>query len=284
MRGIKVILSVAVLLSAVACKKDPTVEPVDPGQQIEVPSAGSIVQNIAIDTDNLGGAKGVFSIYLPANYATSGKKYPVLYLLHGMGGDNNDWINNNTLTVTNNAVVKLVCPELIVVMPDGNNDFYVDGYTSGIRYDTFFQKDLIPYIESHYPCLTDKNSRAVAGLSMGGYGAVYHAFTCPDKFCLAYSMSGAVMGVGSAATPSLQKIFEDKGYSFSNFASLPELVLECGSEDPLCLGANILLHNYLLSVQFEHTYTLRTGTHDWVFWRACYPKLLRKLNDYFKTD
>lgn len=250
---------------------------------VELHSAnGTVVGDVRIPSRNLGGADGVVTIYLPENYLSSGKTYPVLYLLHGMYGDNNDWVNNGMKTTTDNYIGMGLCPELIVVMPDGNNDFYVNGYTQGIKYETYFHEELIPYIESHYPCRTDRESRAIAGLSMGGFGTVFHAFRHPDKFCVAYSMSGAVGGMGTATCPSLERIFTDEGYTPADYGRLPELTLECGTEDYLCYTANVEAHKYLSSINFAHDYIVRSGSHDWVFWTACYPKVLAKLNKHFK--
>lgn len=243
--------------------------------------SGKIVKDVVVPSDNLGGDDGIISLYLPADYQTSGKRYPVLYLLHGMYGDQNDWINNSMNATCNNIISAGECPELIVVMPYGANDFYVDGLTPGVKWESYFHEELIPFVESNYPCRTDRSSRAIAGLSMGGYGTVYHAFTYPEKFCVAYAMSGAVEGIGAAVTPSLESIFKQKGYTAEDFSSLPELTLECGKQDQLCFSANVNTNAYLSSVGFEHTYLIRDGVHDWAFWKLCLPKTLRAVGRHF---
>ena len=245
---------------------------------------GLVVRDVVVPTDNLNGEEALITLYLPSDWQTSGKKYPVLYLLHGMWGDQNDWANNNMHTTCNNIITAGGCSELIVVMPNGNDDFYVNGLREGIMWETFFHEDLIPFVESHYPCRTDRSSRAIAGLSMGGFGTVYHAFNYPEKFCVAYAMSGAVEGMGWGIVPSLKMIFEQKGYTAEDYASLPELTLECGKSDTSCYTANESTHAYLESINFPHTYIIRDGAHDWPFWNACLPKALRAVGKYFKTE
>lgn len=270
---------VVVLLVATACgnkEADPTPEP----QRV----SGKLVRDVVVPSENLGGQEGIISLYLPADYQTSGKRYPVLYLLHGMWGNQNDWINNSMNTTCNNLISSGECSELIVVMPYGANDFYVDGYTPGVKWATYFHEELIPFVESNYPCRTDRSSRAIAGLSMGGYGTVYHAFSYPEKFCVAYAMSGAVEGIGAGATPSLESIFRQKGYTAEDYDSLPELTLECGKQDQLCYAANVNTHDFLFGCDFPHTYLIRDGVHDWDFWKACLPKALRAVGGHFATS
>lgn len=246
--------------------------------------SGIVVKNIEVPTENLNGESGIFSIYLPSDWQTSGKKYPVLYLLHGMWGDQNDWINNSMHTTCNNIINAGGCCELIVVMPYGANDFYVNGFTAGVKWEDYFHNDLIPYVEANYPCRTDRSSRAIAGLSMGGFGTVYHAYNYPDKFCVAYAMSGAVEGMGWDVAPSLKMIFEQKGYTPEDYPSLPELTLECGKQDTTCYPANVNTHDYLMSINFHHTYLIRDGYHDWPFWNLCLPKALRAVGKYFAVE
>lgn len=274
----RLLITLAVVLAAlsVGCKESP-----EPVAQPKV--SGKLVRDVEVPSVNLGGDNGLISLYLPADYQTSGKRYPVLYLLHGMWGNQNDWINNSMNTICNNIIATGECSELIVVMPYGANDFYVDGSTPGIKWDTYFHEELIPFVESNYPCRTDRSSRAIAGLSMGGYGTVYHAFTYPEKFCVAYAMSGAVEGIGNPATPSLETIFTQKGYTSDMFDSLPELTLECGKQDQLCYSANVNTNAFLTSVGFEHTYLIRDGVHDWDFWTVCLPKTLRAVGKHFST-
>lgn len=275
----KSLLLALVAVAAVACDGGKEPEPPKPAKV-----SGKIVRDVVVPSDNVPEGDNLITLYLPADWETSGKKYPVLYLLHGMWGNNNDWVNNSMNTITNNAIQSGWCSELIVVMPYCSDDFYVNGYSWGVNYEDYFHEDLIPFVEANYPCRTDRSSRAISGLSMGGYGTVYHAFSYPEKFCVAYSMSGAVEGMGMPVTPSLRQIFEQKGYTEDDFASLPELTLECGKEDNMCYSAGESTHIYLESIGFPHEYIVRSGVHDWAFWTVCLPKALKAVGKYFKTE
>lgn len=243
-------------------------------------------KDLTLTTSNLNGDKGKYSIYLPADYmqaAEEGRKYPVLYLLHGMWSHNNEWLDNGKVKATTDAAIKSgKLSEMIVVMPNAYDSFYVDGYMEGINYETFFWEDFVPYIESTYPVSTDRSQTAIAGLSMGGFGASYYAFTRPEEFFLCFEMSGAVEGMGTALVPSVRQIFESRGYNSDNFDQLPKYIMDCGTEDYMCLSANVNTHNYLLSVGFAHEYITRSGSHDWVFWEASYKTLVERLKSYWK--
>lgn len=239
-----------------------------------------------LSTSNLKGDNGKYSIYLPYGWddkANAGKKYPVLYLLHGMWSHNNEWLDNGKVKQTTDQAIKGgKLAEMIVVMPNAYDSFYVDGYMEGINYETFFWEDFVPHIESTYPVSTQRDSTAIAGLSMGGFGASYYAFTRPEEFFLCYEMSGAVEGMGTALVPSVRQIFESRGYNGDNFDQLPQYIMDCGTEDYMCLSANVNTHNYLQMVGFPHEYITRPGSHDWVFWEASYVTLINRLKSYWK--
>jgi S-formylglutathione hydrolase FrmB len=210
-----------------------------------------------------------YNVYLPPSYsANTTKKYPVLYLLHGMGGSYNDWKNWGMQSIVDNAGGK----EMIIIMPDGLNDaFYVDGYKSGINWDTYMHKELIPYVESKYRIdAANGKNRAIAGLSMGGFGAAYHGFKYPDKFSSAYAMSGAF-----DVTGKLNSVINSNNY--------PAFTMECGTEDTLVGQMNTNLHNKLQQAGITHDYITRSGTHSVEFWKVCLPKAIVFASKNFVT-
>ncbi len=232
-----------------------------------------------------------YTVYLPAGYETSGKTYPVLYLLHGYDftGTNEKgdlaWVSAGSMVrTTDSAITNRTVEDVIVVMPCGFNAFYVNGYQDGMRYEDFFFDELIPYVESNYRVRTDRGSRAIAGLSMGGYGTTLYAFSRPDLFCMAYSMSGAVSGNGYVKTPqSVIQAALDKGTLPDAY---PYYIMEVGTEDPIpgLYDANVKFDRYLTSEGIEHKYIERPGVHDWAFWSECYRKCLIELGNYFKPE
>jgi S-formylglutathione hydrolase FrmB len=131
-------------------------------------------------------------VLLPAGYASHRKKrYPVLYLLHGASGSQTDW------TTAGNAETATAKLPLIVVMPDGGRggfytDWFNNGKGGGPRWETWHIKRLIPYVDAHYRTRATRSQRAIAGLSMGGFGTFSYAARHPDLFTAALSMSGAV--------------------------------------------------------------------------------------------
>jgi S-formylglutathione hydrolase FrmB len=133
-------------------------------------------------------------ILLPANYDSMGEHhYPVLYLLHGASGDRTSW----TTTGQGDAEALTANLPLIVVMPDGGRGgFYTNWFNNGAggrpRWEDWHIKQLIPWVDSHYRTLAVRRERAIAGLSMGGFGTFSYASRHPDLFTAALSLSGAV--------------------------------------------------------------------------------------------
>lgn len=219
-----------------------------------------------------------YNLILPNDYYINTERYyPVLYLFHGMGGNNNDWADyGNAKQTVQDAFKNEVVEPMIVVMPDAFNTFYVDGYQSGLKYETYFWNEFLPYIEDTYRVNATREMRFVAGLSMGGFGASYYAYTYPDKFRYCYSMSGAVTGVGSSTTPSISDIVA----AYDSFDGLPGYTLDCGTSDFLVFESNQAVHEVLDSIGFDHEYIAREGTHDWVFWQKSLEMALERIGQY----
>jgi S-formylglutathione hydrolase FrmB len=158
-------------------------------------------------------------VLLPSGYASSpATRYPVLYLLHGHGGNHSDWVSHNVDKVVGDAPV-------IVVMPDGGYDgWYSDWYGSDVdghapdpapAWETFHLRELLPWVDRTYRTIADRRGRAVAGLSMGGFGAISYAARHPDLFVAAATFSGAVdininYPVGGAATALVANVPDGK--------------------------------------------------------------------------
>lgn len=244
------------------------------------------------------GYEAPFNVILPADYKTSGKKYPVLYLLHGMTDDNNAWQEGgNLVALTEEAVRAGVIQPFIIVLPNAYLTFYVDGLNWSevkvpvvskmptLSYESFFVKELQPYIEKHYPVRTDREHTAIAGLSMGGYGASYHAFKYPEKYSFCASFSGAVDGGDwtglTDRVPSIEDVFAEKGYEESNFDTLPQYIMDCGREDAVCGTFNVDTHAFLKRIEFPHTFRSFPGIHDWPYWQKAYVRMLPELAEHF---
>ena len=135
---------------------------------------------------SLGGAMLPYRVLLPPDYATSARRYPVLYLLHGAGGNENDW------STRTNLAAYAARYRLIIVMPGVGNSWYSNSVSDPkARYEDVIIRDLIPHIDIKYRTLANWHGRAIAGLSMGGFGAIKFALRYPHLVVFAASFSGA---------------------------------------------------------------------------------------------
>lgn len=271
-KGIIFLFLMSFIFILSACKNDD-----DNELELIVTDNVSLLANKTINSTVLGQTMK-FNIILPNDYYTNTDRYyPVLYLLHGMGGNNTDWaIQGNAKQLVQDAFKNKVVAPMIVVMPDAFNTFYVDGYQNGLKYETYFWDEFLPFIESTYRVDALRENRFIAGLSMGGFGASYYAFTSPDKFVYCYSMSGAVEGIGLASTPSIADIIK----AYESFGDLPAYTMDCGISDPLVYNSNQVVHAKLLEAGFDHEYIERDGTHDWLFWKKSLEMALERIGQY----
>ena len=190
-----------------------------------------------------------YNVILPPGYrASSTTRYPVLYLLHGLGGHYTDWVTRT------NVADYAAQYRMIVVMPEGNDSWYVDsGGVATDKYETYILKELIPDVDKRYRTIQARYGRAVAGLSMGGYGAIKYGLKYPATFVFAASMSGAfgvtrytenemggsnwepflkIFGPVDSETRKANDVFEiARGLSTARVASLPYFYFDCGTED-----------------------------------------------------
>lgn len=215
-------------------------------------------------------------IILPNQYGTDiNKKFPVLYLLHGYGGNYAAWIKTAPHT---GATADMA--NTIIVCPDGDiGSWYFDSpIDSTYRYETYISKEVPNYIDQHYRTINDRKARAIAGLSMGGHGALFLAIRHLDMFGAAVSMSG---GVDFTPFPKNWDIAKRLGayeenkerwesntvYTLVNNLKNDQLAIsfECGTSD-FFIDVNRKLHQRLLDLKINHDYTERPGVHDWAYW------------------
>lgn len=222
---------------------------------------GSVIRNCSVSSTAMGQTMK-YSIYLPVDYSI-GESFPILYLLHGYGDENNAWLDKGNLAETVHRYEENGGRQMIVVCPDGLTSFYVGDF------ETYMYNELMPYIEHTYKF---NGKRAVAGLSMGGYGSLYYWSKYPEMYCYAYAMSPAVDVNGTS------KILANKDKN-----KLPQLTIETGIQDfTTPLSGITEFHNYLVSEGVNHEFITRDGSHDWKFWQECLPKVLKKCGEAFK--
>ncbi len=205
-------------------------------------------------------------IYTPPGFSKK-KKYPVLYLLHGIGGDEKEWLKGGSpQVILNNLYADKKIEPMIVVMPNGRamkNDRAIGNVFDKEKVDAFatFEKDLlhdlIPYIEKNYPAYTDREHRAIAGLSMGGGQSLNFGLGNLDKFAWVGGFSSA------PNTKAPEELVPDPAEARKK---LKLLWISCGDNDGL-ISFSKRTHDYLYENDVPHIYYIEPGGHDFKVWK-----------------
>jgi S-formylglutathione hydrolase FrmB len=139
-----------------------------------------------------------YCVYLPASYNSvatphSAQKYPVLYFLHGLGDNERTLFNSGGWTMLDDLRQQHKIGEFLIVAPEGGRTFYINSADGSVRYSDFFLQEFIPLIETKYRISKARDSRAISGISMGGYGALRFAFSHPEMFSAVSAQSAALI-------------------------------------------------------------------------------------------
>jgi len=234
----------------------------------------------------LVGAALPYNVLLPADYkraASKAKRYPVIYLLHGLGGSANDWVSARARLAEHAASYPF-----IVIIPEGRDSWYTDGAVPNEKFETYLIEELIPDVERRFRAIASREGRGVAGLSMGGYGALKFGLKHPETFAFAASMSGALRAASwlpdeslpKFVKPSIERVYggADTPVRRDNdifrlarelkperVASLPYFYLDCGTEDFLISNSRDF-SALLIEKKIPHEYRELPGTHSWPYW------------------
>lgn len=243
-----------------------------------------------------------YAIYLPPDYETSQRTYPVLYLLHGAGDDQTGWVQfGEVLHITNKAIAEGIATPMIIVMPDAKTGQmgYFNSIKGDWRYEDFFFQEFVPYIEKTYRIKSEKRYRAVAGLSMGGGGSFMYALHHPEMFSSACPLSAYVGPLSTedlknflartnqtATDAELQTYF--KTHNAINLVNdikddqkkAVRWYIDCGDDDFLYEG-NSLVHIAMKKKEIPHEFRIRDGGHTWTYWRTALPEVLRFVSEAF---
>ncbi|MEM9673901.1 MAG: alpha/beta hydrolase-fold protein [Bacteroidota bacterium] len=262
---------------------------------------GKVYDNLTLSSKILDGDRK-YAIYLPPDYESSERSYPVLYLLHGAGDDQTGWIQfGEVLHIADKAINEGQATPMIIVMPDADTGQrgYFNNPTGEWRYEDFFFEELMPYVESTYRIKGEKRYRAVAGLSMGGGGSFMYALHHPELFSSACPLSAYVGEVTfnrfmerfGGRYPSLSESDAKQYYEQHNALSLIEAMpeeqkevvrwyIDCGDDDFLYEG-NSLVHIAMKKKEIPHEYRVRDGRHSWTYWREALPTVLHFVSQAF---
>ncbi len=268
-----------------------------------------IIETLKIESKILNSTRN-FAVYLPPDYNTSIRSYPVLYLLHGYTDDHTGWIQFGEVKhITDKAISEGKATPMIIVMPDA--DTKIPGYFNTIdnswRYEDFFFDELMPYVENLYRIKKEKRYRAISGLSMGGGGTMVYALHRPDLFSAACPLSAWLGPLsieelkkslnnnkGILKTQSKKDYTENQLKMYYNKHNPLELLntvskskinsirwyIDCGDDDFLYEG-NSLFHIKMKKLELNHEFRIRDGAHNWTYWRNSLPKVLSFISDSF---
>ncbi len=235
-----------------------------------------------------------YSVYLPPCYETSQRAYPVVYLLHGYSDNETAWVQFGEVNYTlDKAIEEGLVPPMIIIMPNAKVTWYVNNHSGSDRYEDMIFEEFIPFVEKQYRIRSQKEFRAVSGLSMGGNGSLVWALKHPDMFSACAAFSAAVY------TNDEMKYHLNKGNKdwfipiYGNLdkkGNLPQhwlnynvlemidklpvnqlnrvkFYIDCGDDDFLYKG-NAALHVAMRNKNVKHQFRIRDGAHNWTYWRT----------------
>lgn len=247
----------------------------------------------------LVGAPLPYNVILPADYksdASKNRRYPVIYLLHGLSGSADNWVSDRARLADHAARYPF-----IVVVPEGRNAWYTDSATTPAeKFESYIVKELIPDVDTRFRTIAAREGRAVAGLSMGGYGSLKFGLKYPSMFAFAGSMSGA-LGAASwlpdekmlaFVRPSIARVYGPatepdnetrkandifrlvRDLTPEQTKALPFLYLDCGTEDFL-IEVNRTFSALLIEKKVTHEFRQLPGGHTWPYWDRQVQEILK---------
>lgn len=268
---------------------------------------GKVYDQLSMPSNILGMERN-YAIYLPPDYETSQRSYPVLYLLHGAGDDQTGWVQfGEVLHIADKAIKSGSATPMIIVMPDANTKQrgYFNDLKDDWRYEDFFFVEFMPYIEDTYRIKKEKRYRAISGLSMGGGGTFMYALHHPELFSSACPLSAYC---GPLSLEDMERQMEKRNWTGTQeeiknwylkhsalelIRALPEQsedrpdrsqvvrwYIDCGDDDFLYEG-NSLVHIAMRKKGIPHEYRVRDGGHTWTYWRESLPEVLSFVSDAF---
>lgn len=246
-----------------------------------------------------------FCVYVPASYDAGGSRhppqtYPVLYFLHGLGDNERTLFNSGGFTLLDDLHRQRKIGEFLIAAPEGGRSFYIDSSDGKVLYSDFFLHEFMPLIESRYRIKKGRESRAISGISMGGYGALRFAFAYPDKFSSVSAQSAALI----TESPQQLDLSMQSGYPLANLIATvfgnPIDVRHWRSNDPFLLAEKNQAALRRMSMYFncgrsdnygfekgaaaldaqlrkegvKHEYHLYPGDHSFTYFMSHFPEVM----------
>jgi S-formylglutathione hydrolase FrmB len=255
---------------------------------LSIHASSAIVDTISIYSKSM--QKDIKCVVISPAKADKLTPVPVVYLLHGYDGWYSNWVIRvpELLGYADEFNIMIVCP-------DGHkSSWYFDSpVDSTMRYETFVAKEVPEYVDAHYNTIRRRDGRAIAGLSMGGHGALFISFRNAETFGACASMSGLMDLNDTRNKYELTKRIGDTLNYATNWINYSVITLiekfpkdslaitiDCGINDPFIPG-NRALHEKMLRLKIQHEYIERPGTHGWAYWRNSIKYQLYFFKNYF---
>jgi S-formylglutathione hydrolase FrmB len=241
-----------------------------------------------------------YCVFLPPSYDSDKvAKFPVLYFLHGLGENSQTLLNEGGWNLIENLWDEKQIGEFVIVTPGADRSFYINSRDGKVRYEDFFIREFLPYIEGHYRIQGDRRDRGITGISMGGYGALRFAFLYPQLFGSASAHSAALIarlpefrasdnpqaeGLSRAMGTAFGTPFDGAFWKRNNPFTIVEegarpmgmkIYFDCGTEDQFGFDAGAQsFHELLDAKKIPHEFHLYPGGHDWVYFAEHFPASL----------
>lgn len=270
-----------------------------------VAQSGKVFDNLKAPSEILGGERN-YAVYLPPDYDSSERSYPVLYLLHGATDNHTGWVQfGEVLHIADKAIREGKATPMIIVMPDADTGRmgYFNYIDDAWDYENFFFEEFMPHVEEKFRIRGEKRYRAIAGLSMGGGGTFMYALHRPDLFSSAAPLSAYVgplslealkesltnwrnVDISGISDEKLQTYYE-RHNAVHLIETLPvddiksvRWFIDCGDDDFLFEG-NSLIHIAMRKREIPHEFRIRDGGHTWTYWRDSLPVVLDFVSQAF---
>jgi S-formylglutathione hydrolase FrmB len=228
-----------------------------------------------------------YCVLLPPSYdADKSRRYPVLYFLHGLGEDEQVLLDSGGWDLIQDLWNQVDIGEFLIVSPNGDRSFFINSLDGKRRYEDFFVDELLPFIDSHYRTKEGRHNRGIAGVSMGGYGALHLALRHTDLFSAVSANSAALIenppqgkvdsdaaqiiarALGNAFGSPFNRAFWDRNSPFTLVregapAESLQIYFDCGTEDDFGFNRGAQqFHDLLASRHIPHEFHLYPGGHD----------------------
>jgi enterochelin esterase-like enzyme len=252
-----------------------------------------------------------FSVVLPENYYDTKASFPVVYLLHGLGDDETSWLEYGQISqYADKAVKEKEIVPMIFVMPQGFRTYYVNDYKGSFLYQDMFVKELVPFIDSLFRTIPQKEKRAVMGYSMGGFGAMILPLKHPELFGVSVPLSMSVRTDAQYKTEDASgwdeqwgRLFGEPGFKDSAritdyyrqnspFHLLPQIqpeifknlriYMDNGDKEQTLCRSNEELHFLMRKLGIPHEYRVRNGGHSFEYWCSALPDAMNFISDAFE--